>query len=443
MNVTDYFIVATSSLGLSYGLYHLFFRNETRFSNQRLFLIGSVALSVLLPLTNIRIDFPGVAQDSVVTDFGATGSVSPALPESKETAFTLLTASIPYIYITVSALMLLTLVINLIRIFHLYRCSDKIKDGKTLILRSSRIKSPFSFFRMVFIPDNISGSEELESILIHERVHADNLHSIDNIIMEVITAIMWFNPVLWMLKKSLQLIHEYQADEGTLRAGVEKTSYQALLVNQLAQEKLINISSSFNNNLKKRMIMMTKSKNTCQGRSGILRLLPVSAIMLIAVAVLNGVFIPGAAASGASQEKKQNNKDKNKEMTGTGYASQSRSSKQGKDTINYIVDGVSMENIDNLSPDSIESVNVLKDDRTIIIRSKSFARKQVPDSQIRFSTGSERVLYLKDGNPISEEELRNIDPSDIARLDVIKRKESIQEYTDKDFDGVILITTKK
>lgn len=311
------------------------------------------------------------------------------------------------------------------------------------IIKSKRVKSPFSFFTWVFLPENLTESEEMDSIIIHEKIHARHYHSIDNILLEVLTSFLWFNPFTWLMKRSLHLVHEYQADEGTIRAGINKTRYQALLVNQVADEKLISISSSFNNNLKKRMIMITKSKNTEQGRSGMMNLLPVSAIMLFAVAVLNGVFIPSATAADGNQEKKQNNKDKNQEIVVTGYGSNPRFSTHVNDTVNYIVDGMTVENLDNLSPDSIESVNVLKEDRTIIIRTKSHSRKHVPELKTTINTDSDKVLYLKDGKIISKEELESINPSDIAKIDVLKRKESILEYTDKDFDGVILITTKK
>lgn len=127
------------------------------------------------------------------------------------------------------------------------------------------------------------------------------------------------------------------------------------------------------------------------------------------------------------------------------------------DTMNYIVDGESMNSIDGIPADSIESVNVLKTDRTIIIRTKSFARKQVPESQNTVKTGapkmdfnirqtstiSDNVLYILDGKTISKDEIHNIDPSGIKSIDVIKGKERIQKYTDKGYDGVILITTKK
>lgn len=444
MDITSYLIVVSASLGIAYCLYRMFFPN-TNFRQQRFFLLGSIVISLLLPLSHVSIEIGGrkggITGLTPPTDIMQSSTGQPFIAEIS--LLRNIADYLPYIYIIVSAGFLVILVIQILRILHLYASSNRMTSGEIIIIKSVKVKSPFSFFTWVFLPENLIESEEMDSIIIHEKVHARHYHSIDNILLEVLTSFMWFNPFTWLMKRSLHLVHEYQADEGTIRAGIKKTRYQALLINHVADEKLINISSSFNNNLKKRMIMMTKSKNTEQGRSGIMKLLPVSAIMLFAVAVLNGVFIPSATAADGNQEKKQNNKDINQEIVVTGYGSKPRSSTHVKDTVNYIVDGVTVENLDNLSPDSIESVNVLKEDRTIIIRTKSYYRKHAPELKTTINTGSDKVLYLKDGKIISRKELETINPSDIEKIDVLKRKESIQEYTDKDFDGVILITTKK
>jgi N-acetylmuramoyl-L-alanine amidase len=100
---------------------------------------------------------------------------------------------------------------------------------------------------------------------------------------------MWFNPLVWMMKKSVQLVHEYLADEGVLNTGTDKLRYQALLINQVAEERLICLSSSFNHSLiKKRMIMMTKSKFNKGSKLRILTLIPLAAMLFVGVAFVNG-----------------------------------------------------------------------------------------------------------------------------------------------------------
>lgn len=263
-----YLIISTLCLSFSYCIFKIVFKDESRFGQQRIFLLASLILSVLLPASGIRfeiVSFSPAVSNSQGNLIFRTITASDTLQEEKgllKSAFEFL----PYIYIMVSVFLICIMIIQLLKILRLRIISEKYSQGNLLILRSKKIKNPFSFFTWIFIPATINGKEEIDSIIIHEDVHARNFHSIDNIISGLATALMWFNPVLWLIKSSLQLVHEYMADEGTLRAGIEKTRYQALLINQAAEEMLICIPSTFNNNLKKRMIMMTKSNNKDQGR---------------------------------------------------------------------------------------------------------------------------------------------------------------------------------
>jgi hypothetical protein len=88
-----------------------------------------------------------------------------------------------------------------------------------------------------------------------------------------------------------------------LGTGIDKLRYQALLINQVSEERLIGLSSSFNHSLiKKRMIMMTKSKITRKTNFRLLALLPVGISLLFAVAVFNGISNENATAAGSGPE---------------------------------------------------------------------------------------------------------------------------------------------
>ncbi len=192
------------------------------------------------------------------------------------------------IYIVIVLLLLSRFLIHLHKIVHLYRSCEKIKQGELTLLINKKIESPFSFFSCIFVPDNWLKDPENREILTHEKIHASQYHSLDIILIELISAVMWFNPLIWMMKRSIQLVHEYLADEGVLNTGTDKLRYQALLINQVAEEKLICISSSFNHSLiKKRMNMMTKSKFNRGSKLKILMLIPLAAITFIGVAITN------------------------------------------------------------------------------------------------------------------------------------------------------------
>jgi hypothetical protein len=158
-----------------------------------------------------------------------------------------------------------------------------------ILVTGARFKNAFSFFNLIFINPEVFSKEEREQIISHEKVHASQYHSFDLILIELLAAAMWFNPLVWMMRKSIQLVHEYLADEGALHSGIDKVRYQALLINQVTEERLICLSSSFNYSLiKKRMIMMNKSNFKREARYKILALLPLIAILFLGVACIKG-----------------------------------------------------------------------------------------------------------------------------------------------------------
>ncbi|CAN0463894.1 unnamed protein product, partial [Scytosiphon promiscuus] len=147
----------------------------------------------------------------------------------------------------------------------------------------------FSFFEWIFIPKNQIEENLSDNIIKHEQINASQFHSIDLIMIELMLVVMWFNPLVWRMKKSIQLVHEYLADEGVLHSGADKLRYQALLINQVAEDRLICISSSFNDSLiKKRINMMTKNKFDRGPRFNVLTIIPITIFLIIGIASLNG-----------------------------------------------------------------------------------------------------------------------------------------------------------
>ena len=54
--------------------------------------------------------------------------------------------------------------------------------------------------------------ENRRVILLHETAHIRCGHSWDMIGLSIVEALQWFNPVIWMITKDVQDIHEYEAD---------------------------------------------------------------------------------------------------------------------------------------------------------------------------------------------------------------------------------------
>jgi len=500
MNTFQYISAAGLCLAMTWLTSAILFRKGTDFRIQRAFIIVSVILSLVLPLSQFRIEMPDRGRTIVELPFAAilnsTDTDAHVINPEEPGFFASSAGYLVRLYYIIIAVWLLALLLQIARILLLYFVSDRQKRGSLTILTGSRIKTPFSFFSLVFIPGDIDDEAERESIIIHESIHASQYHSFDNLLIELLTAVMWFNPFVWMIRRSLHLVHEYLADEGALVSGIDRIRYQALLINQVAEERLICLSSDFNNKLlKKRMIMMTKNTSMRRNNIKILTLLPLTGSLLIMVALLNG-FFPAEAKAEVTDNNTSNlymlemragiviqqETTRNKPAIATGTVIQQDTSKsktvvkirgvandkksgtneikvvgygdsKSSQTVVYIVDGVKTENITGLDPETIESIDVLKENNLIVIRTKKPDIRQVEISGVankpvtisKSSSLPDNILFVVDGDPVDKSVFESLDPAQIESISVLKDGYSgIKKYTDRtDIDGIIIVKTKK
>ena len=158
---------------------------------------------------------------------------------------------------TVSVILLLVIIIPLVRLRLMMRKETNEgahSDGN--ILHASWIQTPFSFGRTIFLPMGRTPDEERLFIL-HEQAHIACRHYIDVWAIELLTRLMWFNPVLWMVRKMLRDLHEFEADRLVLEQGTDAYAYQCLLVSEASEDCTI-IANGFNNSFIRRRIKEMK-----------------------------------------------------------------------------------------------------------------------------------------------------------------------------------------
>jgi TonB family protein len=161
----------------------------------------------------------------------------------------------------------------------------KQKSEGSRIIRFHGFKTAgFSAMGYIFINSKL-GPEEAREIIKHEQNHLSNNHFLDIIYVEVIKALQWFNPVIYMFNRSLRAIHEFQADQDCLSSGVPLVNYQSLLLNQVFKSKAFNLTNSFSNPslIKKRMIMMTKKRSSVLANLKLLIVAPVIGLVFLTI----------------------------------------------------------------------------------------------------------------------------------------------------------------
>lgn len=297
-NWYTYLFQSSVSLAALYLVFVLFMRKDTFFTVNRLYLMGAVVLSSLLPLfravpvaVESLPDYVYLLETITVTP----SEVSVTL-NSRPGMMQLITVA----YITGAAIFLVRFLVQLTQLGLLVKKYGITRAEGVRLVLIHREYSPFSFFRLIFINARDYQPGQLREIMEHEKVHVRQMHTIDLIILEILTVLQWFNPFIWLYRRSLKSVHEYLADEGVLLKGAPLPDYQQMLLNQALGIQLNDLTNNFNHSLlKRRFIMMTKK------RSGILAVLkPILAAPLVALLIT--VFsLPGGNAVVAQDKDKQ------------------------------------------------------------------------------------------------------------------------------------------
>ena len=289
------YLIKSSVCVLLYELfYRLFLRGETFHRLNRIVLLMSLILSLLLPLFDASEWFVAANQDRALPFAGMTVSLQELAVEQKATALSepngmTLSTVLFGIYLTGVVLLLLK---NLFVFVYLHRLLKRCRreqtaDGQIYYRYPDQI-GPFSWLGRVVLSSADDGALT-SCILAHERAHVLLGHSLDLVLVELFLCFQWFNPAAWWLKKDLRLVHEYEADRYVLSSGFDACTYQLLLIRKSVGPKLYNMVHSFNNySLKKRITMMMKRKSRFWTQAKSLYVLPLGGFVLSLFACTDG-----------------------------------------------------------------------------------------------------------------------------------------------------------
>lgn len=152
-------------------------------------------------------------------------------------------------------------------------------DGIRIYCHAENV-APFSWFRSIVINEH-DYRENGREIILHEKAHILYYHSLDIILLTMVEIIQWWNPFVYLLGIYLRDVHEYEADDYVLCAGVSPHSYSELIIRKAVGASTYAFANSFNQSLtKKRIKMMHKSSPKQTICSRVLYLVPMVALSL-------------------------------------------------------------------------------------------------------------------------------------------------------------------
>ena len=277
-------------IAVFYIFWRLLVANETWHRLNRIVLLSTAVASFVLPLCVITI------HQTIEVAPAATDTMTTALPMddlpilSEASSVTVAPETekpfnwqlpLTFIYIIGVVVVLSKMLLSLWRLHKMKAESEihPLADGRQIAV-CDKAKTPFSWWKTVFL-NHQDFEEGTSALLTHELGHLQMHHSVDVLLVELLTALQWFNPAMWMLRADLRTIHEYEADQQVISHGFNDIQYLQLLIRKAAGQSGYSLANGISNSaLKKRVTMIMKSKSNHRQWLRYAYLLPIVVVSL-------------------------------------------------------------------------------------------------------------------------------------------------------------------
>jgi len=263
MNNLPILLAITLHWSIWLSLYYLLLYQKTFFKINRVFLITTLLLGLIIPLIQ---PYFAVTQHTGFIISIPEIVVTPQAPDGPNSTIISNTTNWLSIFYTFGAsITTLLFLFNIGKLTQLIIKMPKQKTGKYWLVELPNNSAPFSFLNYIFISrKGTYTQEEWEQILQHEQAHSDRMHTVDILLTEIIKIFFWWNPLIYVYKFALRDLHEFQADQA-ITQNHNKKAYSRLLLRQKQSGMQVAITSNFiHSQLKKRikMMMSTQSKKS-------------------------------------------------------------------------------------------------------------------------------------------------------------------------------------
>ena len=279
--VVIYILEVIACSGVLAALYSLIIERKVDFLFARLFLIFSVLLSAVIPMINIPVwEAALVPQLTEVT----VGEVSTEVVQSTVTSFDFnFMALIWAVYGVGVALCMGSIVLQMVNILNIRRVGQMTTFDGVNIVRSQQNIASFSLFKTIYIGNNTADTD-LPTIVAHERSHIAHKHSVERVVMEILKALLWWNPFVWIASRRLVEAHEFEADNDVIGSGCDANLYVATLLKHLFGYSP-EIANGLHNSLTKKRLKMILKGNS--GRYALLRKVAVIPVLGVLFALFS------------------------------------------------------------------------------------------------------------------------------------------------------------
>lgn len=399
-----YLLKSSLLSGIFYGYYMLVLRNTRFHTYNRFYLMASMLISLVIPTFQFSIFS---VNEREITGAGQAIYLLAASTSTTPERYSWL--NLPWIDYGIWAFCLISISLlsyffyQVIKIYQMKRRNPSIAMDGFQFIETDEEDAPFSFLQFLFWKKSISMTEPNgQAIFKHELTHIQQKHTIDRVICQIITSICWINPFYWLIHKELQNIHEFIADQEAVGSNNVNAFAQMILQSHYGNHFLNPGHSFYYSSIKRRIIMLTTSKNTPYAYLRKVLALPLAAIVFLIFSI-----------QVTAQEKKED--------------------------LNAAKIGISIKNTPSKPMKVKKATN------------KDLPPPPPPPLSVRAIPAAPGVppappanpLYVVDGKIDRALAINKMNPNDIQSINVLKGAMANEKYGKDGANGVVEITTKK
>lgn len=276
----EYLLKSSAIIFIFYACYQLFLQRDTFFESNRWFLLSGLIMASCIGFIVIPqyIEYTPITLSNVDLSTSTNASTTPIKSEPFN-----YTQLLYWCYFAGVIFFIGRLCIQLLSLRKLLKHGNTSRFQNYNLVESKEDIAPFSFFNFIVYNPNQFSVSELKHIINHEKAHCKQLHSIDNIIAQLACVLLWFNPFVWLYKKALLQNLEFIADQKAQYISPCEKSYQTVLLKASVQNReLVALANNFYTSLiKKRIVMLHKSKSKKWNQLKLLIVLPLLALFIM------------------------------------------------------------------------------------------------------------------------------------------------------------------
>ncbi|MEO6547169.1 MAG: N-acetylmuramoyl-L-alanine amidase [Ferruginibacter sp.] len=292
-----YLLKVTICSGILFGYYWLALRNKIFHQYNRFYLLAIVLLSIVLPLIQIDIwqnaNQPTSQGIKLLQVVNSSQYLDKFFNESNQPNFTAEQVYL-FFYVITSVVFAVLFIHALTRIYSLFKKHQHRFIENIYFINTTAPGTPFTFLRCIFWNDHIDPESVTGNYVFrHELAHVRQKHSYDKLLMNLVQVFFWCNPFFWLVRKELNMIHEFIADKIAVDDSDTGAFAAMILQATYPQHQFALTNPFFYSPIKRRLIMLVKNKNSKVGYIGRLFVLPLAVAVFAAFTLKAKTFQQG------------------------------------------------------------------------------------------------------------------------------------------------------